>query len=106
MSNFEKNELFKRVLLFFAPYCEFLLYKIRDSKRKGDLDHRLLSAHLGFDMWSIQDDYPLVDSNFQIDQYETRFNANIKNLKHILNKGTIEEFMPLNSIKAKDAPFW
>ena len=56
MSILSKKQLFKIAVEFFSPYASFLLYKIRDKKRQGDIDHRLLSAHIGLGMWDIMFD--------------------------------------------------
>ena len=65
VSTLDKKQIFEIAVEFFSPYASFLLYKIRDKKRQGDIDHRLLSAHIGLGMWDIMFDEDEADQSFE-----------------------------------------
>ena len=91
----DRRQIYYTAIEFFSPYASFLLYKIRDRRRRGDLDHRLLSAHIGFGMWDKTFDEEEMDYDFNtINDYEARFKANEWNFKNLINVKTISDFFP------------
>ena len=64
LSVISKHQIYYMAIEFFSPYASFLLYNIRDRRRRGDLDHRLLSAHIGFGMWDKMQDEDDMENDF------------------------------------------
>ena len=94
-STMTKRQIYYTAIEFFSPYASFLLYKIRDRRRRGDLDHRLLSAHIGFGMWDKMYDEEEMDTDFNgIGDYEARFVSNEWNFRNLINPKTISDFFP------------
>ena len=95
LSSMSKHQIYYIAIEFFSPYASFLLYNIRDRRRRGDLDHRLLSAHIGFGMWDKMQDEEELDNDFSgISDYEARFIMNEWNFMNLINIKTINEFFP------------
>ena len=82
----DRLSLFKTAVDFFHPYAIFLLYRIRDSKRNGDLDHHLMSASLGYGMWQFGQGIDFKKLNKKYYRYEARFSVNAANFVNLLEK--------------------